>query len=67
MGEGDYLPKGRHRKKPVDPKKLKAMKEQWKKAPEIREKATRHHKEKEVPKAEEELEKDLKQINNNKN
>lgn len=62
MGEGDFQPRGSHRKKAIDPKKLKAMKEQWKKAPKIREEAIQHHKEEEVPKAEEELLKDLKNI-----
>ncbi|MBN2096360.1 hypothetical protein JW752_03075 [Candidatus Peregrinibacteria bacterium] len=62
MGEGDFIPRGGHRKKAIDPKKLKAMKEQWKKAPKIREKAVRQHQEEEVPKAEEELLKDLSNI-----
>ncbi len=64
MGEGDFQPRGSHRKKAIDPKKLKAMREQWKRAPKIREEAIAHHQEEEVPKAEEELLKDLEQLNN---
>ncbi|MBU1017635.1 hypothetical protein KKA33_01250 [Patescibacteria group bacterium] len=62
MGEGDFAPRGGHRKKAINPKKLKAMKEQWKKAPKIREKAKAQHEKEEVPKAEEELLKDLSNI-----
>ena len=64
MGQGDFMPRGGRRKKPIDPKKLKAMKKQWKRAPKIREEAIARHKTEEVPKAEEELLKDLEQLNN---
>lgn len=61
MGEGDFMPIGRHRRK-YDPKHAQKVKEGGKKADQIRKKTTKHHKEVEVPKAEEELLKDLKGI-----
>lgn len=64
MGEGDLMPAGRRRKKRIDPKKLQKIKEGWKKAEKIRQETMAHHEEHEVPKAEEELLKDLKEIEN---
>ena len=62
MGEGDLMPAGRRRKKPLNQKKLQKIKEGWKKAEKIREKAVTHHKEHEIPAAEDELLKDLDKI-----
>ena len=64
MGQGDLMPAGRRRKKAIDPKKLKKIREGWEKADKIREKAHVHHEEHEVPVAEEELQKDLEEIEN---
>lgn len=61
MGEGDHMPGGGHRKR-IDPKKIQKIKEGGKKAEAIREKANAQHKAEEIPKAEEELMKDLEQI-----
>ena len=61
MGEGDFMPVGRHRRK-YDPKHARKVKEGGKKADAIRKKTNKHHKVIEVPKAEEELLKDLNQI-----
>lgn len=66
MGQGDYIPIGGHRKKPIDPKRLKMIREKMAQSGEIHEKAIQHHKEHDVPKAEEELLKDLKDVPNNK-
>lgn len=61
MGEGDHMPIGGHRRK-IDPKKVAEIKKGGKKADAIRKKADAHHKAEEVPKAEEDLLKDLEQI-----
>ncbi|MBN2087006.1 hypothetical protein JW758_01530 [Candidatus Peregrinibacteria bacterium] len=61
MGEGDFMPIGGHRRK-YDPAYAKKIKEGGKKAEKIREKATRHHKTIDVPKAEEDLLKDLEEL-----
>ncbi len=61
MGEGDFMPVGGHRRK-HDPKHAKKVREGGKIADAIREKTNQHHKAIEVPKAEEELLKDLDQI-----
>ena len=45
MGQGDLMPAGRRRKKAIDPKKLKKIREGWEKADKIREKAHVHHEE----------------------
>lgn len=58
MGEGDFMPVGRHRRR-YDPDYAKKLREGGKKAAEIRKKASRHHGAIEVPKAEEQLLKDL--------
>ena len=47
------MPTGSYRRKKIDPKKIKKIKEGGKKADEIREKANEHHKKEEIPKAEE--------------
>jgi len=62
MGAGDYMPTGRHKRK-YDPKYAKKIKEGGKRAKEIRKIASKHHKIEEVPKAEEELLKDLENLN----
>jgi len=49
--------------KPIDPKKLKAIRERWKESESIRGLTSKHHEEHEVPIAEEELLKDLENIN----
>ena len=64
MGQGDFMPIGGHRRK-ADPKLIKKIKEGGKKADQIRQKADEHHHAHDVPKAEEELLKDLDSINNN--
>lgn len=66
MGQGDYMPAGGHRRKPIDPKRIKEIQEGGKKAGVIRKKADIQHHEHDVPKAEEELLKELKDIKNNK-
>lgn len=62
MGQGDHMPIGGHRRK-YDPKHAQKIKEGGKKAEKIRKKSNHHHKEVEVPQAEEELLKDLEQLN----
>lgn len=66
MGEGDFMPSGGHRKKPIDPKRLKEIRAKMAKAGEIHKRAIEHHKGHDVPKAEEDLLKDLKNVPNNK-
>lgn len=61
MGEGDFMPAGRRRRK-ADPKHAQKVKEGGKKADAIRKKTNEHHKVIEMPKAEEELLKDLEQL-----
>ena len=61
MGQGDLMPIGGHYRKP-DPKRIKKILEGGKKAEAIRQKAEEHHKAEEVPTAEEELVKDLKNL-----
>jgi len=61
MGEGDIMPIGRRRKK-ADPKHAQKIREGGKKADAIRKKSNEHHKKVEVPIAEEQLEKDLKDL-----
>ena len=51
MGQGDLQPRGKYYRKPIDPKKLKAMKEQWKRAPKIRKKQIQKKKKKDAPNA----------------
>ena len=63
MGEGDFMPAGRHRRK-HDPKHAKKIREGGKKADAIRKKTNHLHREIEVPAAEEELLKDLSELNN---
>lgn len=65
MGEGDYLPSGRGPVKKADPERIKKIKEGGKKADEIREKAIQFENEHEIPKAEEDLLKELEEINGN--
>ena len=65
MGEGDLMPVGGHRRK-ADPKKIQKIKEGGKKADKIHKKTEAHHEKHEVPKAENELMKDLEQLNNNR-
>lgn len=61
MGQGDHMPSGGHRKK-HDPKHAQKIKEGGKKADAIRKKADEYHAANDVPIAENQLEKDLKQI-----
>ncbi|MBU0727103.1 hypothetical protein KKA95_00280 [Patescibacteria group bacterium] len=61
MGQGDYMPTGGHRRR-YDPKQAQKIKEGGKRAEKIRQKSTQHHKEVEVPQAEEELLKDLENL-----
>ena len=58
MGAGDYMPTGGHKRK-HDPKHAKKIKEGGKRADAIRKMTDEHHNAEEVPKAEEELLKDL--------
>lgn len=58
MGQGDFIPIGGHRRT-IDPKRIKELQEGGKKADKIHKEAEAHHKEHDVPKAEEELLKDL--------
>jgi len=66
MGMEDRTPAGGGYHKPIDPKKLKKIKERWKQSESIRGLSTKHHQEHEVPKAEEELLEDLKKMNDDK-
>lgn len=59
---GDLMPLGGYRKKAIDPKRVQKIKEGWKKAEEIRKKATEHHHSTDVPAAEEQLLEDLKDL-----
>jgi len=61
MGAGDYMPMGRHKRK-HDPKRAKKIKEGGKRADAIRKMTDEHHQAHEVPKAEEELMKDLSEL-----
>ena len=61
MGEGDFMPTGRRRKK-ADPKHVRKIQEGGKKADLIRKKSNHHHKKVEVPIAEKQLEKDLEEL-----
>lgn len=65
MGEGDFMPIGGHRRK-FDPKHAKQIKEGGKKAQKIAKETTAKHQQVEVPKAEEELLKDLAEVENGK-
>ena len=56
------MPSGGGYHKPIDPKKLKKMRERWKESESIRGLSNKHHQEHEVPIAEEELLKDLEKI-----
>jgi hypothetical protein len=62
MGEGDYMPSGGHSRS-YDPKHAAKIKEGGKKAQKIREMGNEHQKKVDVPKAEEELLKDLENLN----
>ena len=62
MGEGDHMPIGGHKRK-VDPKHVQAIKEGGKKAKQIRELADKHQQEIDAPKAEEDLLKELEELN----
>ena len=62
MGEGDHMPSGGGHRRQIDPKKIAKIKEGGKKADAIRQQADAHHEAEEVPKAEEELLKDLNKI-----
>ena len=55
------MPRGGHRRR-YDPKHAKKIKEGGKLADKIRKQSNRHHKEEEIPQAEEELLKDLENI-----
>ncbi|MHA1574861.1 MAG: hypothetical protein ACTSXL_01800 [Alphaproteobacteria bacterium] len=55
------MPTGGHHRK-ADPKKIQKIKEGGKKADEIHKKTEAHHEEHEVPKAEEQLLEDLKNV-----
>ncbi len=61
MGQGDFIPTGRHRRK-HDPKHAKKIIEGGKKADAIRQKAMEEHNKIDVPAAEDELLKDLENI-----
>jgi len=62
MSGEEQAPSGGGYHKPIDPKKLKKMKERWKESESIRGLSNKHHQEHEVPIAEEELLKDLEKI-----
>jgi hypothetical protein len=62
---GDLMPMSGHRRK-ADPKHAQKIKEGGKKAQKIAKETTAKHQAEEVPKAEEELLKDLEQVENNK-
>lgn len=62
MGQGDFMPIGGHHRR-YDPEYAKKIKEGGKLAKIIHEKTTQEHKAVEVPKAEEELMKDLEELN----
>ena len=59
MGQGDFMPISGHHKKPLDPKRIKKIKEGWKKADKIHQEAMKHHHEVDVPTAEKILEDEL--------
>jgi hypothetical protein len=61
MGQGDFMPTGGHYRK-ADPKQIQKILEGGIKAQVIRKKADEHHKAEEIPVAEDELMKDLKNI-----
>jgi hypothetical protein len=65
MGEGDYMPISRHRRK-YDPVHAKKIKEGGKKARKIHKETVARHKEEEIPQAEEELLKSLEELENGK-
>lgn len=58
MGEGDFMPGGRHRKR-YDPRHARKIKAGGKRAQQIAALSKKHHQEVEVPVAEAQLEKDL--------
>lgn len=64
MGEGDYMPVGGHRRK-ADPAHAQAIKKGGEEAERIRKRTIAEHQQKEVPQAENELLKDLKEVENN--
>ena len=66
MSGEESTPSGGGYHKPIDPKKLRQMKERWKQSESIRGLTNKHHQEHEVPIAEEELLKDLEKISNAK-
>jgi hypothetical protein len=61
VGEGDLMPTGGHRRK-SDPKRAQKIREGGKIAETIRQKSNEHHKKVEEPIAEEQLLRDLKQL-----
>lgn len=63
MAGEEQLSSGGGYRKPIDPKKLKKIRERWKESESIRGLTNKHHEEHEVPIAEEELLKDLEKIN----
>jgi DNA repair ATPase RecN len=63
MSGEEQVSSGGGYRKPIDPKKLKQIQERWKQSESIRGLTNKHHQEQEVPAAEEELLKDLQNIN----
>jgi len=61
MGEEDFMPAGGHHRR-YDPKLAAKIKEGGKKAQKIREISNEHHKQIDIPKAEEDLLKDLEKL-----
>jgi len=62
MSGEEQSPSGGGYHKPIDPRKLKQIRERWKESESIRGLTNKHHQEHEVPIAEEELLKDLEKI-----
>lgn len=63
MGEGDFTPVGGHRRR-YDPTRAAAIKQGGKKAQQIAKATGTHHQVIEVPQAEEELMKELEELEN---
>ena len=63
MGEGDFMPAGRHHQHRADPRRAQKIREGGKRADVMKKISEQHHETLEVPKADEELEKDLQILN----
>jgi len=66
MGSEDIYTSGGGYHKPLTKKQIEEMKKRWAQSKSIRGLSVKHHEEQEVPKAEQELEEDLKKLNNQK-